>query len=129
MNNNVSMVDGHVDMFSTQKSGTSDLISRSALIEKCNETIEWLTGIIHRMNDAEGQMLATREKGAFMEILRELEKAPSVDAVPVVRCKDCVHWAEAPREWYGKDCGLCTNCIMDTNKEFYCSYGERKGEA
>ena len=55
----------------------------------------------------------------------EIKKMPTVDAVEVVRCKDC-KWAE-----YGKDyepycnhwkSGLYAN-IKDAD---FCSYGERK---
>lgn len=113
----VSMVNGHDDDVVQ-----GDLISRSALIEKCNETIEWLTGIIHRMNDAEGQMLATREKGAFMEALRELENAPAVDAVPVVRCEDCgCYMSESDK--YVEHCCL-TGLPVDAGD--FCSYGKRR---
>ena len=55
-----------------------------------------------------------------------LEKAPAVDAVEVVRCKDCVFY----------DFGECCNPTMDTSDgaHFYpypidfCSYGERKAD-
>ena len=47
--------------------------------------------------------------------------APTVDAEPVVRCKDCKHH---------HDCGVhfCNKLGMDCpdDSEFYCKYGERK---
>jgi hypothetical protein len=46
---------------------------------------------------------------------RELiDNMPTVDAVPVVRCKDC--------KWY-------KGCYMLENKDGYCSEGERKDGA
>ena len=54
----------------------------------------------------------------FTEADRLIRDLPVVDAVTVVRCKDCKH--------YGK-----TGCAMDTYlfdvvEECFCSYGERK---
>ena len=48
----------------------------------------------------------------------DIEAAPTVDAVPVVRCKDCKHrysdsWCE----------------YVDDDDNFYCARGERKGGA
>ena len=46
-----------------------------------------------------------------------------VDAVPVVRCKDCIHS-------YDDLCGLCCTCgpYVDCviQPEFYCADGKRK---
>lgn len=45
--------------------------------------------------------------------------APTVDAVPVVRCKEC--------KWTGADF-VCYRCVMVQHKpEDFCSYGERRG--
>ena len=62
-------------------------------------------------------------------LLGLIEKAPTVDAVPVVRCEDCKHL----RVWNRKDIyAFCpkTNIVFlpfekDT-RTFFCSYGERK---
>lgn len=58
--------------------------------------------------------------------LNRIEDAPTVDAVPVVRCKDCKHY----------DMGVCLKIYSDgnvhsaawqsRNPDDYCSYGERK---
>ena len=31
-------------------------------------------------------------RGGIRKALRCIEQAPTVDAVPVVRCRECVHW-------------------------------------
>ena len=55
----------------------------------------------------------------------EIEAAPTVDAVEVVRCKDCKQWrrnsgiAESPN-------GHCFCHDIETNGHDFCSYGERK---
>ena len=47
-----------------------------------------------------------------------LDETPTVDAVEVVRCKDCEHYShyESCSEWH-----------TDPNPEDFCSRGERKG--
>ena len=56
---------------------------------------------------------------------KEIDRAPTIDAVPVVRCKDCIHS-------YDDLCGLCCTCgpYVDcvVQPEFYCADGKRKGE-
>lgn len=50
--------------------------------------------------------------------------APTVDAVPVVRCKDCAHttlYKVSEALYCTNICGLYTR-VMDDD---YCSYGER----
>ena len=62
-------------------------------------------------------------------LLGLIEKAPTVDAVVVTRCKDCKHLCV----WNRKDIyAFCpkTNIVFlpfdkDT-RTFFCSYGERK---
>ena len=55
----------------------------------------------------------------------EIVEAPPVDAVPVVRCKDCKQWCrnvgftDSPN-------GHCFYHDIDTNGCDFCSYGERK---
>ena len=54
-------------------------------------------------------------------VLEYAENLPAVDAVLVVRCKDCKHHY---------DCGghFCNRLGMDCpdDSDFFCSYGERK---
>ena len=52
---------------------------------------------------------------------RVIDSQPTVDAVPVVRCRECK---------YHHDCGthFCDALGMDCpdDSEFFCSYGKRK---
>ena len=59
------------------------------------------------------------------DVVDMLESAPTVDAVPVVRCRDCKHWH--------KDtvfCGYMSYGEASERVNWYaddfCSYGERK---
>ena len=58
------------------------------------------------------------------DCLAEIEAAPTVDAVPVVRCGECKWWNE------DDDVGHCDNPDGLDNyvkPEDFCSYGERIG--
>lgn len=56
-----------------------------------------------------------------------LNNAPTIDAVPVVRCRDCkqgeIDGPDFPDQYYCRaGCGW-------NNGGFYCAYGKRKGDA
>lgn len=57
-------------------------------------------------------------------IVGEINCLPSVDAVPVVRCRDC--------KWWDKDQttdgvkGFCPNTGCGEQPDFYCADGERR---
>ena len=57
------------------------------------------------------------DKQDILEALR----IPIIDAVPVIRCKDCVHWDCDDSETY---CG--EHGIFNTDMNSYCSYAKRK---
>ena len=56
-----------------------------------------------------------------------LEDMPTVDAVPVVRCRECIHKTDDENE---NGSPYCLQLEMYLNKEldFFCKYGERKGD-
>lgn len=54
--------------------------------------------------------------------------APTVDAVVVTRCKDCVHWDDDP-DTYGTDDGPKGKCMKSFEMmcaDGFCSYGAPK---
>lgn len=51
--------------------------------------------------------------------------APTVDAVPVVRCKDCKYIADAVVNANGFL--ICDISDMEIAPKDFCSYGERRG--
>lgn len=62
-----------------------------------------------------GQEISTE----WYAVERFLEEAPTIDAVPVVRCKDC--------KWFN-DIGCAIRIVCDTDKPSendYCSFAER----
>ena len=61
-----------------------------------------------------------------------IENAPTIDAVPVVRCKDCVHWLNEDGlndhvclKIYS-DGAVSSYAWQDRKPDDFCSYGERK---
>ena len=53
-----------------------------------------------------------------------LDMRPTIDAVPVVRCKDCSYWKAAKLNTKGFL--VCPASGMEITEDDYCSYGERK---
>ena len=60
-----------------------------------------------------------------------IRKRPTIDAVPVVRCRECVHWKPtgskagnsfSDMEYIG-GCEFTKYCRRESD---FCSYGERK---
>lgn len=60
------------------------------------------------------------------DAVRDLDKAPAVDAVPVVRCKDCKH-VESVVTPYGERWS-CYAWDRYTYPDGYCQEGEFDGE-
>ena len=53
----------------------------------------------------------------YRDAKKLIEAAKTVDAVPVVRCKDCKHE-------FGGSCSICW--FQKRKPDDFCSYGERK---
>ena len=51
-----------------------------------------------------------------------IENRPTVDAVPVVRCGECIH-AENPDKFYCE----CDMYYVSNHREWYCGDGVRRG--
>ena len=59
-------------------------------------------------------------------VLDSIDSQPTVDAVPVVRCRECKHYATA--DFDGNILCGCTlhSAMVDITPDSFCSYGERK---
>ena len=93
------------------------LIDGDALIEKFNEKADMAECLV----DAR-----TAERFAtFCALADAVEEMHTVDAVPVVRCKDCEYSYD---DISGLCCshGVCVDCEVPPN--FYCAYGKRRAE-
>lgn len=88
----------------------NDLISRSAHIDKFT---------------AEAKKIAANDKDfaqALMYVVTCLDAAPAVDAVEVVRCKDCRFW----RNFHAVDNCFLPSGLSHAAPDSYCSLGRRK---
>ena len=58
-----------------------------------------------------------------LTICQQISEAPTADAVPVVRCRECKYSYESIS---GRFCsmGPCVDCFVP--EYFFCSYGERE---
>ena len=85
-----------------------------------------------RLIDAEKLPLEPKEANQFIpyeyasgwnDMLLNVLKAEQIDAVPVVRCKNCIHQTHD-----GNGFPYCLKLEMYLNKEldFFCLYGERE---
>ena len=54
-----------------------------------------------------------------------INEAPTIDAVPVVHCKDCKEW-QRHCGFVDSPNGHCSHLEITTNGYDYCSYGERR---
>ena len=60
----------------------------------------------------------------------KVKDLPSIDAVEVVRCRDCKHWVKDGNDSYGYAMFCKANCSLGgqgiKKPNDFCSYGERK---
>lgn len=82
---------------------------------------EWLAGL----EDSELQNRAIGTLNGFTEAKLALDSMPTVDAVTVIRCKDCAFWKYAFGDW-GKCYGIMEGHA--TYESSYCAWAERKEE-
>ena len=85
-----------------------------------------------RLIDANALIKEANEEGAYGYVdAKQIADAPTVDAVPVVRCRECVHWKPtgskagnsfSDMEYIG-GCEFTNYCRRESD---FCSYGERK---
>ena len=94
---------------------TVRLIDGDALIEKFNEKVDMAECLI----DAR-----TAERFAtFCALADAVEEMPTVDAVEVVRCRQCKH---CDPENYHCDHPMGTAAPLKRKPDDFCSYGELK---
>ena len=60
-----------------------------------------------------------------VKVLEWIDKAPTLDAVPVVQCKDCKHLYDAMDDY----CCMSHRGLVKICENSFCSYGERKDGA
>ncbi len=96
----------------------SDYISIHEALEKINElaleTFSLDAGYEHYLN-------------ALQDVANVLRQMPTIDAVPVVRCKDCKHLF-TDFVMNGKEYKRCKMQMAGFHDDWYCADGERKDD-
>ena len=94
---------------------------------------------MHRLIDANALIKEANADGAYGYVdAKQIADAPTVDAVEVVRCRECKHWGDEDGKLQSSDGVLFARCkihnyLLDgrhtgwcpTENDF-CSYGERQ---
>ena len=94
------------------------LIDANALLENLGEEpMVW--------SDGEAEI---QERNDWQRFKACVEAQDTVDAVEVVRCKDCIHWYEADGVCLKiySDGAVSPYAWQDRKEDDFCSYGERK---
>ena len=89
-----------------------------------------------RLIDGDALMHEANSDGAYGYVdAKQISEAPTIDAVPVIRCQECKHHRdknEQEQQYLVEDILICT-CPYTTDycwnavwPNHFCSYGERK---
>ena len=84
---------------------------------------------MNRLIDADSAIIEIERFAGYLDddmILRlqiAIKRLPTIDAAPVVRCKDCRYWDE--RTTNKKGFVVCSATHMDCTEDDYCSFGEK----
>lgn len=77
-----------------------------------------------RLIDADAFLERMSHTDRFFGVVYDINDAPTVDAVPVVRCRDCKYAKNAKVN--KKGFRICPASHMEIVDDDYCSYGERR---
>ena len=79
-----------------------------------------------RLIDADAFLEKMKRTSRYFNVAFDVEEMPTVDAVEVVRCRDCKH---CDPESHHCDHPMSTAAPLSRKPDDFCSYGERKGGA
>lgn len=75
-------------------------------------------------DELKGKAFADPDDGEYFVYCQDIDEAPTVDAVPAVKCWDCEHLVNATVNANGFL--ICGVSDMEVASEDFCSHGERK---
>ena len=77
-----------------------------------------------RLIDVDAFLEKMKRTNRYFDVKFDIEEMPTIDAVPVVRCKDCI------RRYDTDECPMCFliegKYYEYTNENGFCDRGERK---
>ena len=84
---------------------------------------------MHRLIDADAFLEKMKRTSRYFDVKFDIDEMPTIDAVPVVRCRECKYhyWEQEP--CHGKSVHYCKLPHMrgvEVFKEFFCYYGEKR---
>ena len=77
-----------------------------------------------RLIDADAFLERMSHTDRFFGVVYDINDAPTVDAVPVIRCRECKYAKNA--KVTKKGFRICPALHMEIVDDDYCSYGERE---
>lgn len=91
-----------------------------------------------RLIDANALLEKLKKTSRYFTVKFDIEEAPTVDAVEVVRCRDCKYWGDEDGKLQDSDGVLFARCKVHNylidgrhtgwcpSENDFCSYGEPK---
>ena len=84
-----------------------------------------------RLVDADALLEKMKRTSRYFQVEFDIEEAPTIEAEPVVRCKECKHWkpsgSKAGNSFSDMEyIGGCEFTNYFRRESDFCSYGERK---
>ena len=84
-----------------------------------------------RLIDADAFLEKMKRTSRYFDVVFDVEEMPTVDAVEVVRCRECQHWkpsgSKAGNSFSDMEyIGGCEFTNYYRTESDFCSYGERK---
>ena len=79
-----------------------------------------------RLIDANAFLEKMKRTSRYSDVVFDVEEMPTVDAVEVVRCRNCIHYFSRVCLKIYSDGNVSQDAWQERNDDDFCSYGERK---
>ena len=79
-----------------------------------------------RLIDAYAFLEKMKRTSRYFDVVFDVEEMPTVDAVEVVRCRNCIHYFSGACLKIYSDGNVSQDAWQERNEDDFCSYGERK---
>ena len=80
-----------------------------------------------RLIDADVFLEKMKRTSRYFDVVFDVEEMPTVDAVEVVRCRDCIHYFSGACLKIYSDGDVSQYAWQERNEDDFCSYGIQKG--
>lgn len=107
------------------------LIDADALLDSLRESREALQKIYDGLHFEIEQRLCGAQLTVFVENILRVKQAPTIDAEPVVRCKECIHRGydlcpmRHDEDYYDEDDGAGYWTVDNTEDDSFCHMGAK----